>query len=549
MLGLAVLSGIALLGVVGYHMVMPNMRDLRLSMAHLLPDPPQSQAPKRTFSIRSLIASKPFWLRLLCVALIGFALFRIAFPFSVPQAQDRHMRLVIDVSGSMAVADGNETRIDLARRVAETALADIRNLPGTPACIDIAMVSGGVQVIPEAEADRIIASLTARPEGSGIATLFAAFTAPSPTCVAAPSHLVVITDQPTQPVPLDADFGHVIWHQVGTPEDNLAIADIALRAGTLRDIAPEITLQVTSFGARPATVDAIIQIPTGRNQFALRRDAAHEGGWIVALPFTGPGEYVITLTDGGALSLDDTVRFILGPLDRVAVDWQLPGIRRPAVFAQPGDDMTAITIAPYAGPNAALPDGPFVLTYAGWPGGASTEIGPYMRDHPVLAGLNFDVFESNAPAAQIVGETQPLNSVIRPNAMDGTWVAVRDSPRGVIVPQPANNTANIDAMSRLMFYNAIFWVAQDAAPAAPAFAYLNAGQTVPDATAESNTARTLGAPPSYALLREPPLAETARQSGEDSRTWTPWIIALALLVMLAERTFGLDWSRRRAGDV
>ena len=461
------------------------------------------------------------------------------------------MRLVVDISGSMAVADGGQTRMDLARRAADAALADIRTSPGGPICADIATVSAAVQVYPDAQADGVIAGLAPLPEGSGIASLFAGFTAPSQTCGTSPTHVVVITDQPPQPLPADAFGGHVIWHQVGAPQDNLAIADIALRAGTLRDVAPEITLQVASFGAAPTSVSAIVDGPAGRGQVALRRDAARDGGWIVSLPFTGAGDYQIALTDGGSLTLDDRVRFSLGALDRLAVDWQLPDVPRPVVFAKPNEDATALVIAPYAGPNAPLPDGPFVLTYQGWPGAPGAQIGPFMRDHPVLEGLNFDVFESAAPGPRQIGQSQALNSVIRPNGLDGTWVAVRDTPRGVIVPQPTNGGGpNVAAMSKLMFFNAIFWVAQDAAPAAPAFIYETAeGLAVPDARGESLTSRALAPAPCYALLREPPLSVATGGRADDTQSWVPWLIVMALFVLLVERSFGLDWTGRRSGDV
>jgi len=77
------------------------------------------------------------------------------------------------------------------------------------------------------------------------------------------------------------------------------------------------------------------------------------------------------------------------------------------------------------------------------------------------------------------------------------------------------------------------------------------GATVPDARAESDTARPLADPPGLGLLRESPRASS--EPGADQRReiedWMPWLFMLALLVMLAERAIGLVWLPRRRGDV
>ena len=176
-----------------------------------------------------------------------------------------------------------------------------------------------------------------------------------------------------------------------------------------------------------------------------------------------------------------------------------------------------------------------------------------MRDHPILDGVSFDVLEAMAPQPVNPQSAHPLNSVVRPEAGDGVWVAIRENPRGAIVPAPVNSAnQDVSRLSKLIFYNALAWVADGAATQSLPLRYETAdGKVIPNARAESNTARQLAAPGNLALLQEPPVAP-ALDDGEARTTfglWAPWVFLAVLCVMLLERLVGLIWSRSRAQDV
>ncbi|WP_299771235.1 hypothetical protein [uncultured Tateyamaria sp.] len=545
MLGLAILSGAALAAVIGYHMVRPNYRDMRLSMAHLMPDPPESQAPKRKFSLRNLIASPRFWMRLICVALVALALFPLSFPKAGSRdTLDRHVRIVLDASGSMGVVTGGESRMQqgvaAAREVLDRMQGDAR------ACVDMIVAGQSLRAVDVAGIGTEFSTLEPILQGQPVATLIGGLQEIGP-CGATPTHAVVVTDVPEQLVPEAQFTGHLIWHQVGAPADNLALRDVTLSVGALHNRAPEITLRVASFGTAPSVVTVNALSPKGTQaEVALRRDEARTGGWIGSVPYEGAGTYRLELADGGALALDDIAELDVGALEQVTVDWRLSDLSQPRALVSGLAANGAIVIAPYSGSDMALPEAPFVLTYPGWPNAGSGTIGPFMRDHAVLRGVNFDVFEASPPRA--IATPGGVRAVIRPDGAPGVWLAEKTGPRGMIVPHPdPQGTADERAMARLMFFNALSWVAQGATPTTPDMRYVTGdGAPVVDADAESDTARPLADPPTLELLDEPPLAvsETGAPARQARESWMPWLFALVLLVMLAERGLGMVWRSR-----
>jgi hypothetical protein len=562
MWGLTALCVGAGLCVVAFHLVSPNFRDIRLSMAHLMPPPPKSQAPKQTFSLRNLVASWLFWLRLLCVALIAMALYPMTLAVPVPETGEQHFRLVFDVSASMGVenADG-QPRIIEASALGARALEQMTQIKAEAgdACIDVAFVAGGVTFAPMPQGLARVADAVPHSQGSPMAMLISALTLAAPTaCNTTPTHVVVVTDQPQQTVNQDAFNGHLMWQQVGTARDNLAIWSLDVAAATLRQATPMIDIRAVSFGTMPGSVIVEVEGPTGTSTVAMRRDETRVGGWRVDVAFEGAGTYLVRLLDGGALFVDDTVELELGPVDRVAVDWRLDTITRPSALLQVGSGDTTIIVAPYQGADMVLPEGPFVLVYDGWANAAVGQrqtIGPFMRDHSILAGVNFDVLERVAPIPVGLGEGLGLAHVIRPDAGAGTWVGVRDTQReparGAIVPLAfATPNEDISGLSRLMFYNALSWVAEGHSGSVARLRYVDEdGATVPNARAESNTARGLSDIASLSSLRNPVRVEVAGDpSGPVARNSpaTPWLIGAAMILILLERLFGLIWNLGRA---
>ena len=557
MWALGALSLIAILGVIGYHMVRPNYRDIRLSMAHLMPQPPQSQAPKRKFSLRALVASVQFWLRLLCVSLVGLALYPMAIPSGFDESSAGHFRVVLDVSGSMAAIDGRQSRMEQAKMLAGDAVAAIETIlesGGSAGCYDLVTVAGGQKLYSATQASQVIQDAEAVLEGGNFHNLLNALTVSGRgTCAGTPTHSIIVTDLP-QNAGANADFdGHVIWQQVGAPSPNLAIWEVVVNTGTLRSGDPSLVLRVAEFGNSPSKPIASMSHPSGQTDLAMIPDPARENGWEIEFPFMGAGNYAFTINDIGGLSTDNRVAFELGEIGDIAIDWRLSEPSRPGFLGDPADNTETIFVANYDLASAELPNDPFVLTYSGWNGARPQNIGAFMRDHPILDGVNFDVLEAMAPQPVNPQSAHPLNSVVRPEAGDGVWVAIRENPRGAIVPAPVNSAnQDVSRLSKLIFYNALAWVADGAATQSLPLRYETAdGKVIPNARAESNTARQLAAPGNLALLQEPPVAP-ALDDGEARTTfglWAPWVFLAVLCVMLLERLVGLIWSRSRAQDV
>lgn len=546
--------------VVAFHLVSPNFRDLRLSMVHLMPPPPTSQAPKNRFSLRNLVASWLFWLRFLCVALIAMALYPMTLAVPVPETGEHHFRLVFDVSASMGVqnADG-QPRITEASAWGARALEQMMQIKAEAgdSCIDVAFVAGGLTFASMPQGLARVAAAVPNAEGSPMATLISALTLPAPTaCNTMPTHVVVVTDLPPQAINQNAFNGHLMWQQVGAARDNLAIWSTDVASATLRQTKPMIDIRVASFGTMPASATLEIEGPNGTSAVAMRRDETRAGGWRADVAFEGAGTYSARVLEGGALLVDDKVELELGPVDRVAVDWRLESIARPLALLQEEGGDTTIVVAHYQGAAMVLPEGPFVLVYDGWAnaaGGLRQSIGPFMRDHPILAGVNFDVLERVAPISVDLGEGLGLAHVIRPNIGSETWVGVRDTQReaarGAIVPLAfATQNEDISGLSRLMFYNALSWVAEGHAGGVAQLRYVDEnGETVPNARAESNTARGLSDSASLSLLRHPiRVSGTGDPSGPVTRNSpaTPWLVAAAMMLILLERLLGLVWKRR-----
>ncbi|MBT6099500.1 MAG: hypothetical protein HOH05_14215 [Marinovum sp.] len=560
MWGLTALFVGAGLCVIGFHLVSPNFRNIRLSMAHLMPPPPKSQAPKKRFSLRNLVASWLFWLRLLCVALIAMALYPLTLAVPLPETDGQHFRLVFDVSASMGVENRNgQARIVEASALGERALEQMTQIKaeGSDACIDVAFVAGGVTFAPMPQGLARVTTAVPDAQGSPMATLVSALTLAAPMgCNTMPTHVVVVSDQPPQTVNQAVFNGHLIWQQVGVARDNLAIWSVDVVAATLRETKPMIDIRVASFGTMPGAVTAEVEGPNGVSAVGMRRDETRAVGWRADVAFDGAGTYRVRLLDGGALLVDDAVEFELGAVDRVTVDWRLDTITRPSALMQMGKEDTTIVVAAYQGVDMVLPDGPFVLVYDGWvnaAGGTRQTIGPFMRDHPILAGVNFDVLERVAPRPVGLAEGLGLAHVIRPDAGTGTWVGVRDTlldgSRGAIVPltfAPPNE--DISGLSRLMFYNALSWVAEGHSAAVAHLRYVDQnGATVPNARAESNTARVLSDSGSLSSLRDPVWFAVAGDPTDPiirNSPATPWLIFFAMMLILLERLFGLIWNPR-----
>jgi hypothetical protein len=267
-----------------WHLVRPSFRSLRVSMAHLLPDPPASRAPRSRISPVPPMGSPAFWLRMALAGLVIAALMAHLLPPTATAPDTRRLRIVLDASPSMTVGD----RFDQARAVVREVLshgADAADL-----CIDlvIAGASGG-----PIRAERIEAALASlEPGGAGMPAdrLIAALSGALPGgCGGAPTNAAIVTDLPPRPIPSAQFPGVALWRQVGAPAANVALTDVSVRGGGLGGARPSVIVRAQVFGAPVASPRIIFEDPEGARTVSLVADPARAGGWTVALPFRGPG--------------------------------------------------------------------------------------------------------------------------------------------------------------------------------------------------------------------------------------------------------------------
>ena len=183
-----------------------------------------------------------------------------------------------------------------------------------------------------------------------------------------------------------------------------------------------------------------------------------------------------------------------------------------------------------------------LATYPGWVnGGRARRIGAFVEDAALLGVLNLDVFESAAPRpfpGALPAGFQPVLT----DSTGAVFVARRASPPGILVPAPELGQGDaVAALSLSLFFAALSDLTANG-HMQPDLHWTDAtGVEVSEAWKESDTARVLGTAPDLSL------APRAR-AGVPSPLW-PWLVQLALLLLVAERGVVLGGLIRRAGRV
>lgn len=556
----------ALVATVAFHLRKQTFRDIRVSVAALLPEPPQSKAPKTRISLVAPLMSLRFWIRLAVIGLLLMALAPFLWALALPAAPDSRavvVRIVLDTSASMQVGGPGASRFDQALGV----------LAGLPARIAAAAPDACTEwVVAGARLAALDAgaALPARPDrdGAPVGRLLAALSPQvAGSCGAVPSHAVVVTDTTPRPVSAPVFGGHVIWHQVGAPLPNAAIDAVSLLGGGLSGVAAKLSVRIAVYGADLDTIAVTGQGPEGPLDFAVRRDPDRDRGWLAEAEVRTAGRHDIEIAPGGGFDGDDRVTLQVSDPSNVAVDWQLPALPAPARFvAAPRNGTDAIRVAPVqaltAGGDPARaeswPAGRFLGTYAGWRTGTPTEIGPFLHQHPILAGLNLDVWAAGPPTPAGVTLPPGFVPVLRADLPGApVWIAVRETPRGAIVPTPVPGGDTDQArLGAVVFFNALRWVAEGGGADALTPVWRDAqGGIGQEALSESDTARALAEPPDYARLGDAPRAApvgpadspvvVAASSGTGAETpLAPWYVLAALVMLLIDRAIGPVWRRR-----
>lgn len=536
------------LAMVTWHMRRPNFRDLRISASRFLPDLPQSSAPRTQITISAPLRSLPFWLRLCGYSALLLALLP-GFEGTIERPTSAvGLRIILDTSPSMTVFDPQSgvTRLEHAKETARRTLAELRKEHAPKEICDEILGVDALTQTPTGSAEAAIASLQPGTHGATAKQILDALqmVPARPECPL--THSIVFSDLP-QPAEVPA-MTRVLWHQIGTATPNAALTAARRRGDHFLDQTQTIELLITLFGTMEETPEVTISGPNGPISPQLESDPEADNRIIAYFDLLTSGNFTAMLKSNDAFALDDKVRFSVSSEPPLQVIWNASSLAKPNWLpeAPPGaentihiEDLSSVT------PESSDTQHKTIYLYDGWSAAATARhIGPFMHEHPLMSGLNFDVFDSirpnsiSPPAAP--GFLKTFTSALRPEGGGLPWVALRENPRQVILPMPSNLDANTRNMSWLVFVNSLRWMGEDPERRIPLAWVAPDASIIQNADFESNTAHPMAAAPIHTDF----LNTTAVEATKPVPIW-PLFLALAALFFLVERVFGLIWRPAR----
>ena len=534
---------LGVLGVLAFHMVRPVTRRLRISMSTLMEQPPPSKSPKNKLSLRHLVASPRFWLRMAAMVLVLVSIFPFATARQAQHSAISAVRFVVDLSPSMGVG----TRLADAQAAFRDALTAIdETVEESATCVEVALVAsaGATQILNSSNVDGDV--FVVGRDGVPAAQLIDALRLPGP-CARPVSHAILVTDQAPRDIETGQFSGVMIWHQLGQPETNVALTELRLSGGGLTGQEARVQIQAEAFGEQPAALSVEVTHPGGSDVVPMRRDQGGAGFWVGETAFLQAGLYSARLVDPQALAGDDRLSVELSAESSIGIDWRLSS---PAPTRLPvlGSEQGGVLVAPL-GSVSMSPSGRYILAYD-FVSIPDSRIGIFIEDHPLLQNLNFDVLERAGPDAPALPPNVVPEHVAVISGEGGPWILASGDGRGAIVPFAPDGGTDIAQLSYLVLANALRYVtAEDVAPRAQ---HLDPdGDPIARILLEADTARPLADPPNYALLlASSPSAPQVTLAGIEPRVpLAPVLFALALLALLLDRMVGPVWSRRVRYDL
>lgn len=530
MLALLLASG-AGAALVAWHMQRRAPLPLKLSFARLLPEPPVSDQSERRFALTMPLRSAGFWLLMLTLLASIAALAVDMNRKGATGDQGIGLRIVLDVTHSMGVAEGGVSRLDAARVVAEAALMQLAAVQTAASCTEAVLVGASVGAFgPVAELDRALV----QPEGGEVAALVAAAAAPIAECPL--THVLVLTDALRPAMEWAADGPLFMWHQIGAPVANTGLRSVTFTPPGLSQDRAAILLEVASYGD-VLSPSLWLDGPGGRSPVPLQPSPDRDGVWLGEAKPGGAGLYIAMIEQGGAYDGDDRLAFALPQATGLALDWRISGLGMPPGVQAGGDDAMLVSDLATLTPQDLTR--PLLATYPGWPNdGQGNRIGAFVQDKALLSAINLDVFERLAPMP-LQGPLPPGFTPVLTDAAGAVFIARRESSPGLIIPAPLRDGSEIEALSLTLFFTALADLA-DRGNITPDAEFRDAsGQSILNASQESDTARRLDPPPTLDLIT--PRAVPA----QDTPVW-PLLALLALGTLLAERSLTLWRGARHA---
>ncbi len=525
--GLALLAG---LGVLAWYLQRPAPRDLRLSFARLLPDPPKATRPVPRLALALPLRSLPFWLHLLVVVMALAAIWAdLRLRLATPDPQIG-LRIVLDVSHSMGTVAAGASRLDLARAAARDEAEAARAAAGAaPYCDEVILAGRSLRRVTLADLDEV----EALPEGADALSLLEAARQEDAGCKI--THVTVLSDLPAPTAAWPEDAPALRWVQVGEPVANVAITAARQVPPRLDGTPASVILTLDTFGDMGGPV-LVVSGPGGERRPALEPSLDRPGRFFAQMVPGAGGAHVARLESGGTYGGDDRLVFDLTAPDAIVLDWRLPGVPLPRGVRQ--SDRAGVSVVPLADLSSVPARAAVLAVYPGWAGAAPREIGAFVEDPSLLGAINLDVLERRMPAP-IPAPLPPGFAPVLTDAAGGVVIARRVDPPGLIVPTPVRDAnPDVTALALTLFYSALQALSgRDEVPLDLRWETAS-GQVVTEAWKESDTARPLAPAPPPADYTSPMVESSAQP------VW-PLLLLMALAAMLAERLWSL---RRRRAD-
>ncbi|SFQ97393.1 VWA domain-containing protein [Poseidonocella sedimentorum] len=522
-------TALATISALAWYLQRRPPRELQFSFSRLLDPPAAPPEPEPRFALVLPRRQAAFWLHLAALTLCLLSVWD-RLPGHVRERPGTiGLRVVLDVSDSMGVADGPEDRLSSARTVVRDVVHKARQAAAEGAYCD-ALIAVGSSARRLGPVDEQLDRVEVAHEGGEVSALLAASLAPVHEDGCAPSHVVVVTDQPSPETRWPEDGPELQWLQVGAPVPNAGLLRARMRPAALGVGRSELIIEVGRFGG--ADIPRLMLTgPRGSRSVPLVSSIDRADTSLARLSPSASGGYTAQLQGGGAYSGDDRMSFSIEIAQGVELDWQLSVPAPPAVRAQSGP----VLVKPLMDASKDDLARPGVFTYDGWSAPGFHRIGPFIGSDPVIEVLNFDAFEAALPSPAGV----PLPAGFEPVLSDasGAWlVARRSEPAAYIVPGPAPGGA-VDALSSTLFFTALLEVTGDGEDRLEVRWPGPDGRDVADAWKESDTGRPVKKPPDVSF--------SSTTGGQVETPFWPLFLLASLGLIALERLAALRSERRR----
>ncbi|NJN15474.1 MAG: VWA domain-containing protein [Oscillochloris sp.] len=545
--------GTLLIGLVALYIISPPIRRKRLSAARFLtplPNPPRPLGGRIRF--RRLVTSPLFWLQLLVLTLLFWAVWAANAQGVIRGPQSIGLWLIVDTSASMSSIQSGAPRMVEAQQVALEVIGGSATAAESQGwCVQLAAFDLEWRELATSgdpsQAINAVSQLSARPLGTDLdllrsrLTLTEAEGAPSVICPI--TDVVVIADRPAPQWLAELPFA-VKWRDLAQPLPNVGFSAIEPVRNTLTGEIVEIRYEIVAYGPQAGVSSLRISGPDGM----LREEQL---SWanvrVIQDRFrpTSPGEYRLALSADGVYEYDDEIRITIPASEAIRLDWQLAdrSLLEQLNWTTSQTDPLVLVIS-HESLDRIPSDIPTLIVgpgYATDPPVTPQVIGYFDERSLLLADLNFDVAEQ-VGMPRVSGLPQDIAAVM--SGSDGAiWIGLQTDPAVVYVPGlPRWSDDNAGAFTQTVFFNALRFLLGERDFSA-IYTLTSPANPEPEGTrlafhpGEGNTdgeAVSIGQIDRW---------EPAPLNEDQGRLW-PLLVVLASALLLIERTVLLLWGKR-----